>query len=163
MTLVRPATPDDVAEMHAMIVELAVYEKEPDAVKASEGDLQEALFGARPVAEAIVAEVGSGLAGHAIFYTTFSTWEGRPGLWLEDLYVRPGFRGSGAGAALLSELAALTIRRGYTRLDWVALDWNTLALDFYARFGAKRWDEWKLHRLTGAALLNAAEPSAGRK
>ena len=159
MTRIRPATPADIPEIHAMIVELAVYEKSPDAVRASQADLQAALFGPRPAAEALIAEADAGsgaIAGHAIFYETFSTWEGKPGIWLEDLFVRPAHRGSGAGAALLRQLAHLTLERGYTRCEWVALDWNTLALDFYARFGAERLDNWPLHRLSGDALLAAA-------
>jgi GNAT superfamily N-acetyltransferase len=168
-----------------MIVELAEYERDPGAVKASEDDLFEALFGTRPVAEAVIAEVSDEehasraqriassdapeldpsspwvLAGHAVFYETFSTWEGKAGIWLEDLYVRPPFRGTGTGAALLGHLAELTLSRGFTRCEWVALDWNDLALDFYERFGASRYDEWKLHRLSGEALRAAAVPPAG--
>lgn len=155
-----------------MIVELAVYEREPDAVKASVADLQEALFGATPVAEALVAEAGDGpagaavaassgaLAGHAIFHTTFSTWEGKAGIWLEDLYVRPRFRGTGAGAGLFAAVARLTLERGYTRYEWVALDWNAPALEFYARFGASRQDNWLLHRLSGDELAAAATSGA---
>jgi GNAT superfamily N-acetyltransferase len=160
VTVVRLATPADVAEIHAMVVELAEYEREPDAVRASEADLREALFGARPVAEAVIADVDGAVAGHAVFYETFSTWEGKAGIWLEDLYVRPAFRSIGTGAALFGHLAALTVERGYTRFEWVALDWNTLALDFYERFGAQRWDEWKLHRLSGSALIDAAGVSS---
>ena len=162
-----------------MIVELAEYEREPDAVKASLADLEAALFGERPVAEAVIAETvvdpsadadpagarsataAPAIVGHAIFYETFSTWEGRAGIWLEDLYVRPAHRGSGAGAALFRHVGELTVARGLTRYEWIALDWNRLALDFYARFGAERFDEWKLHRLSGEALLAVAhDPSA---
>ncbi len=167
MTRIRPATPGDVAEIHAMVVELAVYEREPEAVKASPDDLHEALFGRRPVAEALIAEVDQddsepAVAGHAIFYATFSTWEGRAGIWLEDLYVRPAYRGTGAGAALFRHLAQLTLERGYTRFEWVALDWNTPALTFYERFGARRYDNWVLHRLSGSELTAAAGASAGQ-
>jgi GNAT superfamily N-acetyltransferase len=172
MTLIRPATPADIDAIHAMIVELAVYEREPDGVRASPTDLHEALFGVKPVAEALIAQAdggsaeagaGSGpgaIAGHAIFHTTFSTWEGKAGIWLEDLYVRPAFRGTGAGAALFRALARLTLERGYTRYEWVALDWNTPALDFYARFNATRQDQWLLHRLSGSELASAAAPGA---
>ncbi len=162
MTPIRPATPADVAEIQAMIVELAVYEKEPDAVKATEQDLHASLFGPRPVVEAVVAEGDGQLAGHALFYETYSTWEGRAGIWLEDLYVRPAYRSTGTGAALFAHLAALTVERGYTRYEWVALDWNAPALEFYRRFGAQTMDDWKLHRLSGPALREAAAVSRGR-
>ncbi len=161
MTQVRPATPADVGEIHAMIVELAVYEREsPDRVRTTEADLRAALFGPRPAAEALIAEVDGAVAGHAVFYTTYSTWEGG-GIWLEDFFVRPAHRGSGAGAALFTQLAALTLERGYDRYEWVALDWNALALDFYARFGAQRHDDWVLHRLSGAELAAAARVAVG--
>jgi GNAT superfamily N-acetyltransferase len=164
VTRVRPATPADVGEIHAMVVELAVYEREPNAVKASAADLHEALFGARPVAEALIAEVerddiAPAVAGHAIFYETFSTWEGKAGIWLEDLYVRPAFRGAGSGGALFRHLAELTLERGLSRYEWVALDWNTSALAFYQRFGAARHDSWVLHRLSGPELSAAAAPA----
>jgi GNAT superfamily N-acetyltransferase len=171
VSAVRPATPADIAEMHAMVLELAEYERDPDAVRATPADLHAALFGPRPVAEAIIAEVAPeqrpagapAIAGHAVFYETFSTWEGRPGLWLEDLYVRPVYRGSGLGAALFCHLAGLVQARGGTRLEWVALDWNTPALDFYERFGARRYAEWPLHRLSGDALAAAAGAAGGQK
>jgi GNAT superfamily N-acetyltransferase len=160
VTVVRLATPADVPELHAMIVELAVYEREPpECVRTTEADLHGALFGPRPLAEAVVAEVDSAVAGHAIFYETFSTWEGG-GIWLEDLFVRPAFRSTGTGSALFRHLAALTVERGYARYEWVALDWNTLALDFYARFGAEGLLDWKLHRLSGPALAEAADVAA---
>jgi GNAT superfamily N-acetyltransferase len=160
VTVVRLATPADVTELHAMVLELAVYEKEsPERVRSTAADLHEALFGARPAAEAVVAEVDSVVAGHAIFYETFSTWEGR-GIWLEDFFVRPAFRSTGTGSALFRHLAALAVERGYSRYEWVALDWNTLALDFYERFGAEGLHAWKLHRLSGQALLDAADVAA---
>ncbi len=160
MTVVRLATPADVPELRAMIVELAVYEKEsPDRVTATEADLHDALFGARPAAEAVVAEVDGAVAGQAIFYETFSTWEGR-GIWLEDFYVRPAYRSTGTGSALFRHLAALTVERGYDRYEWVALNWNTLALDFYERFGAEGMHDWKLHRLSGQPLIDAANVAA---
>jgi GNAT superfamily N-acetyltransferase len=156
VTVVRPATPADVTEIHAMIVELAIYEREAaDRVESTEADLHAALFGARPVAEALIAEVDGATAGHAVFYETYSTWEGG-GIWLEDFFVRPAYRGAGAGAALFTRLAAVTVERGYARFEWVALDWNRLALDFYERFGAQRFDAWKLHRLSGPELAAAA-------
>jgi GNAT superfamily N-acetyltransferase len=160
VTVVRLATPADVPELRAMIVELAVYEQEsPDRVTATEADLHEALFGAHPAAEAVVAEVDGEVAGQAIFYETYSTWEGR-GIWLEDFFVRPAFRSTGTGSALFRHLAALTVERGYGRYEWVALGWNKLALDFYERFGAEGLHDWTLHRLSGQALLEAADVSA---
>ena len=107
------------------------------------------------MAEAVIAEVDHAIAGHAVFHETFSTWNGT-GIWLEDFFVRPAHRGSGTGAALFTNLAELTVERGHARFEWVALDWNELALEFYRRFGAERGDEWKLHRLSGDALLAAA-------
>jgi GNAT superfamily N-acetyltransferase len=160
VTVVRPATPADITEIHAMIVELAVFEREPaSTVAATEADMHEALFGSRPVGEAVIVEVDGAIAGHALFYTTFSTWEGTGGIWLEDLFVRPQFRSTGAGAALFQHLARLTLERGYTRYEWVALNWNDLALDFYRRFGAETMNEWTLHRLSGEALQAAAKLS----
>ena len=156
---VRPAAAGDVELIHRLIVELATYEREPDAVRATPELLTAALFGAEPTAECLIAELDGQPAGFALFYRTFSTWEGRPGIWLEDLYVSPAVRRGGVGAALLGELAAITVARGYTRLEWNALDWNTPALDFYVSIGAQRKSEWELHRLTGDALAAVA----GRK
>jgi GNAT superfamily N-acetyltransferase len=154
--VIRPARPDDAPLIHALIVELATYERDPDAVHATPALLHEALFADDPVAECLIAELDGRPAGFALFYRTFSTWEGRPGIWLEDLFVMPERRRGGVGRALLRELAAITVQRGYTRLEWNALDWNTLALDFYVGIGAERKSEWELHRLTGDALAALA-------
>ncbi|MGH2914577.1 MAG: GNAT family N-acetyltransferase [Solirubrobacteraceae bacterium] len=154
---VRAAAPADVALLHAMIVELAVYEREPDAVTGSEAMLARALFGPSPCAEALIAEAGGEPAGFALFFGTFSTWEVLPGIWLEDLYVRERFRGAGAGRALLEQLAALTVARGCARLEWNVLDWNEPALGFYRRIGARRMREWDRHRLSGDELRQVAE------
>jgi GNAT superfamily N-acetyltransferase len=142
---VRPATADDVELIQRLSVELAT-----PALRT------EALFGADPTAECLIAALDGTEVGFALFYRTFSTWEGRPGIWLEDLYVEPGHRRAGVGRALLQALAAITTARGYTRLEWNALDWNTPALDFYVSIGAERKSEWELHRLSGDALAAVA-------
>ncbi|MGH2857957.1 MAG: GNAT family N-acetyltransferase, partial [Solirubrobacteraceae bacterium] len=149
---VRSATPRDVALLRRMIVELAAYERERDAVIGTEEMLERALFGPRPSAEALIAELGQEPVGFAIFCGSFSTWEALPGIWLEDLYVRERNRGSGAGRALLTRLAELTLERGCARLEWNVLDWNEPALGFYERIGAEAMPSWRLHRLAGDAL-----------
>ena len=153
---VRAATPDDVPQIYAFIVQLAVYEREPDAVTGTPEMLAEALFGQRPSAEALIAELDGEPAGFAVFHGTFSTWECQPGIWLEDLYVPDRYRKAGVGRALLTDLAALAVRRGCPRLEWHALDWNELALGFYQRLGAERMSAWDLHRLQGEALVRVA-------
>ncbi len=157
---VRAATPADVPQIHDFIVELAVYEREPDAVTGTHEMLADALFGLRPSAEALIAEIDGEAAGFAIFHGTFSTWECEPGIWLEDLFVPERHRRSGAGFALLSHLAGLALERGCPRLEWHALDWNELALEFYKRLGAERMSEWELHRLHGEALRRVASGGA---
>lgn len=153
---VREATPADVELIYSMIVELAEYERAPDQVTGTPELLAESLFGEHPVAEALVAERDGVPVGFAVFHGTFSTWECRPGIWLEDLYVPPEQRRGGVGAILLSHLARLTVERGCTRLEWNALDWNEPALDFYQRVGATRLSAWELHRLDGEALGRVA-------
>ena len=153
---VRAATPDDVRQIYAFIGELAAYEREPDAVTGTPEMLAEALFGERPSAEALIAELDGEPAGFAIFHGTFSTWECQPGIWLEDLYVPDRHRQAGVGRTLLTRLAALAIERGCPRLEWHALDWNELALGFYRRLGAERMSAWELHRLHGPALERVA-------
>lgn len=153
---IRPATPDDVELIHGFVVELAEYERAPEAVTGTPKQLAESLFGERPVAEALIAELDGAPAGFAVFYTTFSTWECRPGIWLEDLFVPERHRRAGVGRALLKRLAALTVERGGTRLEWHALDWNEPALAFYERLGALRLSPWELHRLDGEPLRRLA-------
>lgn len=153
---VRAATPDDVPQIYAFIVQLAAYEREPDAVTGTPEMLAEALFGHRPSAEALIAELDGEPAGFAVFHGTFSTWECQPGIWLEDLYVPDRYRKAGVGRALLTDLAALALQRGCPRLEWHALDWNELALGFYQRLGAERMSAWELHRLQGEALVRVA-------
>jgi GNAT superfamily N-acetyltransferase len=154
---IRAAAAADVQPIHAMIVELATYEQSADQVTGTAQQLAEALFGARPSAEALIAQDGDAVAGFALFYTSFSTWECRAGIWLEDLFVRPQHRRAGVGGRLLCELARVTIDRGYPRLEWNALDWNVLALEFYENLGAVRIPEWDLHRLDGDALHHVAD------
>jgi GNAT superfamily N-acetyltransferase len=154
--VIRSATPADVPAIHRLIVELAVYEKEPDAVKASHDDLARALFGERPVAECVLAEIAGAPVGLALFFTNFSTWTGKPGLYLEDLFVMPSARGAGLGKALLVHLAELCVARGYGRFEWSVLDWNTPAIGFYTALGAKPMDEWTVMRVDGDALAALA-------
>jgi GNAT superfamily N-acetyltransferase len=154
---VRAAAPSDVEQIYSFIVELAEYERAPEQVEGTPDLLAEALFGAHPSAEALIAEIEGETVGFAVFHGTFSTWQCRPGIWLEDLYVPPEHRRSGVGGVLLAHLARLTLERGCTRLEWNALDWNTPALNFYARLGAERLSTWELHRLDGAALLRVAD------
>jgi len=153
---VRTSRPDDVPALHALVHELATYEREPDAVEATSGDLHRALFGDHPVLHGLVAEADAGagpeVVGMALWFVTYSTWTGRPGIWLEDLFVRPSARRLGLGRALLAELAAEAVRRGYGRLEWNVLDWNAPALGFYAGLGAGALGEWTVHRLHGDAL-----------
>ncbi len=158
---IRDARRDDVGLIYGWIVELAEYERGRDQVRGTPELLEDALFGPRPSAEALIAEARADEAlwqpaGFALFHSTFSTWECRPGIWLEDLYIPPAGRRAGVGSALLSHLAAVTVARGYTRLEWAALDWNTPALDFYDKIGATRLEEWKIHRLDGGALARVA-------
>jgi GNAT superfamily N-acetyltransferase len=142
--------------MFSLIVELAEYERAGNQVVGTEAMLEAALFGPKPVAEALIAELDGEPAGFAVFYTSFSTWQCVPGIWLEDLVVRERFRGAGVGSALMRELAALTLRRGCGRLEWAVLDWNAPAIRFYDRLGASSVDDWRLRRLDGEALARAS-------
>jgi GNAT superfamily N-acetyltransferase len=154
MSAPRPAAPSDVPELLRLIVELAVYEKEPDAVKTTEADLERALFGEAPAVFAFVVdgdEPGE-LAGLAIWFLTFSTWEGVHGIHLEDLYVAPQHRGAGHGRALLARLAQEAVARGLARVEWAVLDWNEPSIGFYRSLGASSMDEWTTFRLDGGAL-----------
>lgn len=135
-----------------LIRQLAEYERAPDQVRGTPELLTEALFGEHPSAEALIAERDGAPIGFALFHGTFSTWECRPGIWLEDLFVPPEHRRGGVGGALLAALAAIALERGCARLEWAALDWNTPALDFYAKLNARQLSEWVMHRLDGAQL-----------
>jgi GNAT superfamily N-acetyltransferase len=155
--MIRTATPADVPVIHAMIRELADYEKALHEARASEEQLREALFGERPAAYAHIAEdaeTGEPV-GFALWFLNFSTWRGVHGIYLEDLYVRPSARGGGHGKALLTELARLCVERGYERLEWSVLNWNTPSIEFYEAMGARPQDEWTVYRLTDEALKAA--------
>jgi GNAT superfamily N-acetyltransferase len=149
---IRAAEPADVPVIRQLVQELAEYEKEPDAVEATEADLHAALFGPDPVASCHVAELDGEVVGFALWYRTFSTWTGRPGLWLEDLFIRPAARGTGLGKALLVTLARVCVERGWTRFEWWVLDWNEPAQGFYRSLGAQEEDGWTTWRLQGDAL-----------
>jgi GNAT superfamily N-acetyltransferase len=153
---VRAAVPGDVPVLLELVHELAAYEREPEAVEATEEMLTEALFGESPVASCHVAEQDGQVVGFALWYVTFSTWTGRPGLWLEDLFVRPAARGTGLGKALLQQLAAVCVERGWTRFEWWVLDWNAPAIGFYRSLGAVPQDEWTTFRVDGEALRRLA-------
>lgn len=156
MPTVRYARKADCAGILELVYELAVYEKEPDAVKNTVADLEEHLFGANPQVFAHVAEDDAGsIAGVAIWFLTYSTWEGRHGIHLEDLVVRESARGLGLGTALLSELARIAVERGYRRVEWAVLDWNEPAIRFYDALGSSSMDGWTTRRLDGDALQKA--------
>jgi GNAT superfamily N-acetyltransferase len=154
---IDPATPQDIPLILDLIRELAGYEHEPDAAQATPQQIEAALFGERPAAEAVISRVDGEPAGWALWFQNFSTWTGQPGLWLEDLFVRPQYRRSGVGKALMAYLARLCVERGYGRFEWSVLDWNTPALDFYKALGAEAEDEWTNHRLTGKSLRRLAD------
>lgn len=159
---VRAAVPDDVPVLLELVRELAVYEREPDAVVATVELLDAALFGPAPVASCTVALGPDGeVVGFALWFVTFSTWQGRPGLWLEDLFVRPAARGTGLGKALLQSLAATCVERGYARFEWWVLDWNAPAIGFYRSLGAVAQDEWTTFRVDGTALHDLAGSGQG--
>jgi len=154
--VIREATPADVPVILQLVRELAAYEREPDAVEATEAMLNEALFGLQPVASCHLAELDGAVVGFALWYVTFSTWKGRPGLWLEDLFVRPAARGHGLGKALLQRLAAVCVERGYPRFEWWVLDWNVDAQGFYRSLGARPEDDWTVWRVDGEPLRDLA-------
>ena len=155
--LIRPANPDDVPRIAELIRELADYERSLDEVTATEDTLRAALFAPSPAVFAHVADVGGDVVGFALWFLNFSTWLGHHGIYLEDLYVTPAMRGRGIGKALLAELAAICVRRGYRRLEWWVLDWNEPAIGFYHSIGARPMSEWTVQRLTGAPLADLAQ------
>jgi len=157
---IRPAQPDDSALILSFIRELAEYERLLHEVTATESGVAEAVFGERPFAEVVIAQWGTDAAGFALFFPNFSTFLASPGMYLEDLYVRPEFRGKGIGKALLAHLAGIVIERGWGRLDWSVLDWNKPAIDFYDRIGARHLDDWLQYRLEGMALKQVAGSAA---
>jgi len=156
---IREATRADVPLILTFIRELAEYEKLLHEVEATEADLAETLFGSTPRAEVVIAESEGSAAGFALFFHNYSTFAGRPGIYLEDLYVRPAARGKGVGRALLAHLADLALARGCARLEWAVLDWNRPAIGFYESLGAKAMDEWTVYRLSGETLRRASARS----
>jgi GNAT superfamily N-acetyltransferase len=153
--MIRTATPADIPVIHALVRELAEYEKALDEANATEEQLHEALFGEHPAAYAHIAvdDTTGEPVGFALWFLNFSTWRGVHGIYLEDLYVRPTARGAGHGKALLTELARICVERGYQRLEWSVLNWNTPSIAFYESLGARPQDEWTVYRLTDEALL----------
>lgn len=163
--MIRPAQPADIPAIYQMIRELADYERGLDEVTATEDDVRNSLLAENPAVFAHVAtEQGAAtgqdgpdkIVGFALWFLNYSTWTGQHGIYLEDLYVKPEHRGGGHGKALLAELARICVERGYTRLEWWVLDWNTPARGFYASLGALPMDEWTVQRLTGSALATLA-------
>lgn len=154
--MIRFAEPADVPVLLALVRELAAYERAADQVAATPDLLHEALFGPKPAAEALIAERDGAAVGMALFFHNFSTWTGRRGLYLEDLYVTPAARGAGVGKALLKRLAEIAVARGCARFEWAVLDWNRPAIDFYRAMGAEMMDEWRICRVRGEALAALA-------
>jgi GNAT superfamily N-acetyltransferase len=152
LDVVRPARIDDTATIAQLIRELAEYERLSHQVVLREADLREQLFGPAPRAEVLIAEEDGVVAGFALYFSNFSTFLCRPGLYLEDLFVRPPYRHKGHGKALLQELARIAVQRACGRLEWAVLDWNKPAIEFYRGLGAVPMDEWRIFRLTGEAL-----------
>ncbi|HEX7104562.1 MAG TPA: GNAT family N-acetyltransferase [Acidothermaceae bacterium] len=167
--MIRPARPADVDTILSLIKELAAFEREPDAVQATPDDLRAALFCDRPAVSCLIAEHDTGdgveIAGFALWFLNFSTWVGKHGVYLEDLYVRPRYRRNGYGKALLLQLVRIALERGYGRVEWSVLDWNAGAQGFYRAIGAVPMDEWTVWRLAGdqlaAAAARVAADSAG--
>ena len=157
------AGPADVPTLLTLIGELADFERLAHEVVVTAASLHEGLFAANPAAEAVMARVGGEVAGFALFYRNFSTFVGREGLFLEDLYVRPAFRGEGVGRALLAHVARVAIGRGCGRMEWSVLNWNRRAIGFYQALGARPINDWTIYRLDGAALaaMDAEPPAAG--
>jgi GNAT superfamily N-acetyltransferase len=149
---IRPATPDDVPLIFHLIRELAEYEKLSHEATVTEEQLRSTLFGARPAAEVVIASADEVPVGFAVFFANYSTFLGLPGLYLEDLFVRPEARGRGVGRALVEYLARLTVDRGWGRLEWRVLDWNEPSIAFYKRLGAEPLSDWTVFRVTGSSL-----------
>ena len=150
--VIRFAIPEDSPTILAFIRELADYEKLLHEVIADEAAIRATLFLVRPAADVLIAELGGEPVGFALFFQTYSTFLAKPGMWLEDLFVRPAARGKGVGAALMAALARVCVQRNYGRFEWAVLDWNEPALKFYATLGAQQMTEWTEQRVTGAAL-----------
>jgi GNAT superfamily N-acetyltransferase len=158
--MIRTATAADVPQILAFIRALAAYERAPDAVSASEAGLLRDGFGPNPVYYCLIADHDGQPAGFALYFFNYSTWLGRPGIYLEDIFVQPEFRGRGIGKALLQQVAAIAVQKGCPRLQWEVLDWNTPAIDFYRAMGAEFLDEWRNVRVSGDALERLAGVAA---
>ncbi|EKY3231503.1 GNAT family N-acetyltransferase [Cronobacter malonaticus] len=154
---IRAARPEDATAIYEMIYELAVYEKAPQEVVTTPEEIRETLFGAGSKTEALICETDDKAVGYAVFFTSYSTWLGRNGIYMEDLYVSPEYRGKGAGRGLLKHIAQCAVQRQCGRLEWSVLDWNQPAIDFYLSIGAVAQSEWVRYRLDGEALLKFAE------
>ncbi len=155
-TTIRPATRADIPQILAFIRSLAAYERAPQAVTATEADLERDGFGSNPIYFCLMAEHDGRPAGFAFYFFNYSTWLGRPGLYLEDLFVEPELRGLGIGKTLLERVATIAVEKGCLRMQWAVLDWNTPAIDFYRAMGAEFVDEWRNVRLAGEALQRLA-------
>ena len=160
-TTIRPATRADIPQILAFVRALAEYEREPNAVFATEADLERDGFGTNPIFFSLIAEHDGRPAGFALYFFNYSTWAGRPGIYLEDLFVDPALRGLGIGKALLARVAAIAVERGCQRFEWAVLDWNTPSIEFYRAMGGRFLDEWRLVRMSGEALERLARAKAG--
>lgn len=154
---IRPAKTTDIDEILALIYELALYEKAPEEAKATKSQIMESFFSDNPKVFCEIVEVDSEIAGLAIWFLNYSTWQGKHGIYLEDLFIRPQFRGRGFGKSVLKHLAQICVDRGYGRFQWWVLDWNTPSIEFYKALGAVAMDEWTVYRVTGDALTGLAE------
>ncbi len=157
-TTIRTAIPADVPQILAFIRALAAYERAPDAAMATEADLLRDGFGPHPFFQCLIASRDGQPAGFALYFFNYSTWAGRPGIFIEDLFVLEEFRGLGIGKALLQSVAAIAVQQGCERLAWMVLDWNAPAIEFYRAMGAGFLDEWRTMRVTGEALIRLAAP-----
>ena len=160
-SMIRPATPEDTATICRLIRDLAQYERLVHEVRLKESEIREHLFGSRPIAEVLLAEEAERVVGFALFFHNYSTFWGKPGIYLEDLFVEPEYRGKGHGKALLAALARLALERGCCKLNWIVLDWNEPAIDFYRSLGAEFLREWMVCRLSGGALDQLARKQQG--
>ena len=154
---IRPAKREEVGEVLQLIQDLATYEKAPDQVEASRDDLLNTIFAKEPRVFCDLVEVDGQIAGMAIWFLNYSTWQAKHGIYLEDLYIKPEFRAKGYGKALLKHLAQICDREGYGRLQWWVLDWNSPAIEFYRSFGAEAMDEWTVYRTSGQALKDLGD------
>jgi len=153
---IRLARPGDEEDIHRLIYELAVYEKAPEEMLATVAQIRDSLFIDQKVAHCHIAEIDGKIVGIALWFLNYSTWLGKPGIYLEDLFVQPEFRGLGIGKGFIKVLAEICVERGYERFQWWVLDWNTTAIDFYKSIGAQAMDEWTVFRLSGEELKNFA-------